>query len=100
MRPAHALIDGNKAPKDLPCTAQTIVKGDGKSLSIAAASIIAKVARDRFMKEIAAAFPDYGWDRNAGYPTAEHLAALQKWGPTPWHRVSFAPVSEQIRVNK
>jgi len=92
-RPDHALIDGNKVPIGLPCSAQAVVKGDGLSLSIAAASIIAKVTRDRLMAKLAADYPPYGWDRNAGYGTAEHLAALRAHGPTPWHRTSFAPVA-------
>jgi len=86
-----ALVDGNRAPK-LPCPVQTVIKGDGKSLSIAAASVVAKVARDAEMVELARRFPGYGWERNAGYGTAEHLAALQRLGPTPYHRFSFAPV--------
>lgn len=92
--PDHALIDGNKLPKDLPCPASTIIKGDGKSLSIAVASIIAKVTRDRLMKELALAHPAYGWERNAGYGTAVHLAALETHGITSWHRLSFAPVAQ------
>ncbi|MBI1273084.1 MAG: ribonuclease HII [Alphaproteobacteria bacterium] len=95
--PAMALIDGNRCPK-LPCPAQAIVKGDGKSLSIAAASIIAKVSRDRFMTKLAQKHPGYGWERNAGYGTTEHIAALQRLGPTPWHRDSFAPVYELIKA--
>ena len=87
------LIDGNRAPKDLPCMVQTVVGGDGKSWSIAAASILAKVARDAHMAELAQSFPAYGWGRNAGYGTAEHLAALHQYGPTPHHRRSFAPVA-------
>lgn len=92
--PDHALIDGNRCPKDLPCPATPIVKGDAKSLSIAAASIIAKVHRDRIMTKLAECHPGYGWERNAGYPTPEHLAALQRLGITEWHRGSFAPVAE------
>jgi len=87
-----ALIDGNRAPKSLECVAVTIVEGDDKSLSIAAASIIAKVTRDRFMKRLAEEHPGYGWDHNFGYGTPEHLAALKQLGPTDWHRDSFAPV--------
>ncbi len=94
LAPDHALIDGNKTPPDLPCAATPIVKGDDKSLSIAAASIIAKVTRDRLMKKLAQDFPGYGWEKNAGYGTAAHLEALRTLGPTIWHRDSFAPVSE------
>lgn len=91
----HALIDGNKLPKlSIPATA--IVKGDDKSLSIAAASILAKVTRDDLMRKLAQDWPGYGWDRNAGYPTAEHLAALEKQGLTPWHRRSFGPVKRLL----
>jgi len=86
-----ALIDGNRTPK-LDCAAQPIVKGDDKSLSIAAASIIAKVHRDRLMKKLAEQFPAYGWERNAGYGTAEHLHALSQHGVTAWHRTTFAPI--------
>jgi ribonuclease HII len=86
-----ALIDGNRDP-GLACPSRTVVKGDGLSLSIAAASIVAKVARDRVMADLAARHPGYGWERNAGYGTAEHLAALDRLGPTPEHRRSFAPV--------
>lgn len=87
-----ALIDGNRIPRNLPCKAQAVVKGDGKSVSIAAASILAKVTRDRIMTRLAAEYPHYGWDRNVGYPTAEHLAAIERFGITPHHRRSFAPV--------
>ncbi len=92
IKPDHALIDGNRAPK-LDCTAMPIVKGDSQSLSIAAASIIAKVTRDRLMKKLALEHPGYGWERNAGYGTAEHLAALHELGVTVWHRDGFAPVA-------
>ena len=90
--PDHALIDGNLIPKGLTIPATAIVKGDAKSLSIAAASIIAKVTRDALMVDLAQQFPQYGWDQNAGYPTPAHLAALQTHGVTPWHRRSFKPV--------
>ena len=86
-----ALIDGNRAPK-LDCEAVTLIKGDDKSLSIAAASIIAKVHRDRLMKKLAKEFGAYGWDHNAGYGTSEHLIALEQHGITLHHRTSFAPV--------
>ncbi len=91
MVPDLALIDGNRTP-DLACPAQAIVKGDRRSLSIAAASIAAKVTRDRIMADLAQQFPGYGWERNAGYGTAEHRAALARLGPTVHHRPSFAPV--------
>ncbi|HYD30748.1 MAG TPA: ribonuclease HII [Azospirillaceae bacterium] len=96
--PHLALIDGNKAPK-LDCETRTVVGGDGRCLSIAAASIVAKVERDRMMEELAQVFPGYGWDRNAGYGTAEHLAALERLGPTPHHRRSFSPVSKLFALS-
>ncbi len=88
-----ALVDGNQRPP-LPCPVQCIVKGDGRSLSIAAASVIAKVTRDRLMKDLAATFPGYGWERNAGYGTAEHQQAIRRLGPSPHHRKSFAPIAD------
>ena len=88
----HALIDGNLIPRGLGCSGTAIVKGDAKCLSIAAASIIAKVTRDRIMVDLAQQHPGYGWDSNAGYPTQAHLEALQTLGVTPWHRRSFRPV--------
>ncbi|MEP6828642.1 MAG: ribonuclease HII [Aestuariivirga sp.] len=90
-KPSLALIDGNRAPK-LFCATQTINGGDGKSLSIAAASIIAKVTRDRLMIEIDAIYPAYGFARHKGYGTAAHAAALAKHGPCTEHRKSFAPI--------
>lgn len=90
--PDHLLIDGNRLPKRLPCAAEALVKGDARSLSIAAASIAAKVVRDRIMVDLAQQHPGYGWDRNAGYPTKDHLAALLDLGVTPHHRRSFRPV--------
>ena len=88
----HALIDGNLIPRGLTRPATAIVKGDAKCLSIAAASIVAKVTRDRIMVDLAQHYPGYGWDRNAGYPTKEHLAGLLTLGVTPLHRRSFKPV--------
>lgn len=90
--PCHALVDGNVVPPDLGCPATDMVKGDARSLSIAAASVVAKVARDRYMAELDAMHPGYGWQRNAGYGTAEHRAALQHLGVTEHHRRSFAPI--------
>jgi ribonuclease HII len=89
--PGHALVDGNRPP-DLACPATTLVGGDGLSLSIAAASIVAKVTRDRLMAALDAAHPGYGWARNAGYGTAEHRAGLARLGPCDHHRRSFAPI--------
>ncbi len=88
----HALIDGNRLPPGLRCGAEAIVKGDCKSLSISAASIVAKVCRDRLMVDLAQQFPGYGWDTNAGYGTRAHLDGLKRHGVTPHHRRSFAPV--------
>ncbi|HXC56414.1 MAG TPA: ribonuclease HII [Rhizomicrobium sp.] len=89
--PAFALVDGNDAPA-LPCPCDTIIEGDGKSVSIAAASIVAKVTRDRMMAALHDVHPDYGWITNKGYGTPEHLSALSRHGPTHHHRRSFAPV--------
>lgn len=90
-RPDVALIDGNRDPK-LGVASRLIVGGDARCLSIAAASIVAKVTRDRKMCELAAEFPHYGWDKNAGYGTAEHRKGLRLFGVTPQHRRSFAPI--------
>lgn len=90
--PDHLLIDGNRLPEGLPCSAEAVVKGDARSLSVAAASIVAKVARDAIMAALAIEFPGYGWERNAGYPSAAHRDALRRLGVTPHHRRSFAPV--------
>jgi ribonuclease HII len=95
--PALALVDGKIAPT-LPCRVRTMVDGDALSLSIAAASIVAKVWRDHLMAELATRYPAYGWEHNAGYATAEHRAALKRWGPTPEHRRSFRPVYEQLTL--
>lgn len=92
IAPDYALIDGNKIPRDLSIPAEAIVKGDARSVSIAAASIAAKICRDRIMVDLAQQFPGYGWDRNAGYGTPEHLAGLRNLGVTPHHRRSFKPV--------
>ncbi|MEM9045940.1 MAG: ribonuclease HII, partial [Pseudomonadota bacterium] len=89
-----ALIDGNRVPPDFPVPARAVVKGDGRSLSIAAASIIAKVTRDRMMDELAVRHPGYGWETNRGYGTAAHREALLRLGVTPHHRVSFKPIRD------
>ena len=98
--PDLALVDGNRVPPGLPCAAQAVVKGDAQVLSIAAASIVAKVARDAIMVDLAQQFPAYGWDRNAGYPTRDHLQALLDFGVTPWHRRSFRPVHNILYQEK
>ena len=90
-----ALVDGNRAPR-LTCAVETVVEGDGKSFSIAAASIVAKVTRDRLMKELATQHPGYGWETNVGYGTLEHTDAITRLGVTPWHRRSFAPVRNHL----
>jgi ribonuclease HII len=89
--PEIALVDGN-VPPPLPCPVRTVVGGDGLSLSIAAASVIAKVTRDRLMRRLALRYGGYGWETNVGYATAAHRAALEELGPTRHHRRSFAPV--------
>ena len=94
--PDHVLIDGNLIPKGLTISAQAVIKGDGKSVSIAAASIMAKTVRDRIMVDLAQQYPGYGWEKNAGYPTAVHLESLQKLGVTPHHRRSFKPVYKML----
>ncbi|WP_344708042.1 ribonuclease HII [Sphingomonas swuensis] len=93
--PAFVLVDGNRCPRwERP--SRPIIAGDAKSRSIAAASIVAKVTRDRIMAEHALAWPGYGWERNRGYPTADHRRALRELGPTPLHRTSFNLVREAI----
>lgn len=89
MQRILVLIDGNKLIKDFTYTQKFIIKGDSKSASIAAASILAKVSRDRYMEELDKKFPQYNWKQNAGYLTAEHLDSIEKYGITPYHRKSF-----------
>lgn len=90
--PCHVLVDGNMVPRGLNHPCETLVGGDGRSLTIAAASIVAKVERDRIMGHLALAHPGYGWERNAGYGTAQHKAALLDLGVTPHHRRKFKPI--------
>jgi len=97
IAPAHVLVDGNDLPAMLHggkaiAGAETIVRGDASSASIAAASIIAKVTRDRLMRRLCAAHPLYGFSRHMGYPTPGHLEAIARHGPSPYHRLSFAPL--------
>lgn len=98
--PDYALIDGNMMPRDMPCGGEAIIKGDALSFSIAAASIVAKVTRDRLMVGLGQQYPGYGWDRNAGYPTKEHQSALLNLGVTPHHRRSFKPVHNILYQEK
>jgi ribonuclease HII len=91
-----ALIDGNKLPRDLPCAGRAIVDGDALEPAIGAASILAKVARDALMRELDTLYPGYGFAVHKGYPTAAHRAALERLGPCPEHRRSFAPVRQQL----
>jgi ribonuclease HII len=97
LQPQHAIIDGNMKP-GLPIPETTVVEGDHLCYSIAAASILAKVARDKMMRELALEHSRYGWERNVGYGTKEHLAAIEAHGLTPHHRVSFKPVYEQLSL--
>ena len=89
VQPLLAVIDGNRAPKDLPVPSQTVVKGDALSESVAAASILAKVSRDRVMLELDKQYPLYGFAGHKGYGTAAHTEALRQFGPSPVHRLSF-----------
>lgn len=93
----HVRIDGNRLPQGLPCRAEAIVGGDGIEPAIMAASILAKVARDRWMVALHGQYPDYGFDRHKGYPSPVHLAALVRHGPCPQHRRSFAPVRAALQ---
>ena len=95
-KPDLALVDGNRIPPDLGCPGEPVPGGDAHCASIAAASIVAKVARDAIMADLAAHYPGYGWERNAGYPTREHRDALRRLGATAHHRSSFAPVAAVI----
>lgn len=95
-QPDYALVDGNRLPKNMPCKGASIIKGDGHVLSIAAASVIAKVTRDKIMHNLALDHPHFGWETNAGYGAKKHMDALQEHGPTPHHRKSFAPVARLL----
>lgn len=94
-QPQYCLVDGNRVPDAI--FGQSVVKGDAKSLSIAAASIIAKETRDKIMADLSKQFPQYGWDKNAGYPTKSHLQAIEKYGINQHYRKSFGPVKERIK---
>lgn len=94
--PDYLLIDGNLIPRGLTLPSEAVVKGDGRSVSIAAASIVAKLCRDRVMVDLAQQHPGYGWEKNAGYPSKQHREALQNLGVTPHHRRSFKPVHNML----
>ena len=98
--PELLLIDGNRFIPYPDIPHECIIKGDGKYLSIAAASILAKTYRDQLMETLAIEYPEYGWDKNAGYPTKAHREAIQKFGPTPFHRRSFRLLPEQTELFK
>lgn len=95
--PEHALIDGNRVPLNLVCPAEAVVKGDAREASISAASILAKVQRDVEIVALAEKYPGYGLEKHKGYPTAQHLLALEKLGVTPIHRSSFSPVKKILQ---
>jgi ribonuclease HII len=97
VMPDVALIDGNRA-KEIPTEYETVVKGDSKSQSVAAASILAKVARDRFVMELDKMYPEYGFKKHKGYPTKDHYAAIEKFGPSPVHRLTFKGVVKLIQL--
>jgi ribonuclease HII len=97
IKPAVALIDGNREPKDFAVPVKSVIKGDAKSYSISAASILAKVYRDRLMEKMAEEYPHYGFEKNAGYGTKDHIAGLQQYGVTPQHRRSYAPIKAFLK---
>tara|TARA_Y100001935_G_scaffold142133_1_gene117456 strand:- start:9502 stop:10077 length:576 start_codon:yes stop_codon:yes gene_type:complete len=97
VKPDFALIDGNIIPNNLPCNAEAIIGGDAKNISISAASIVAKVTRDREMIKIDAEYPQYGFAQHKGYPTKRHLEALLMYGVSPIHRKSFGPVKSLLK---
>lgn len=100
VQPDFLLIDGNLLPRNLPCEAMAVVKGDARSVSIAAASVVAKMSRDRLMVGLAQQHPGYGWEKNAGYPTPAHKQALLDLGVTQHHRRSFKPVHNILYQDK
>lgn len=96
IKPDMALIDGNRTPQNFPTQVQTVIKGDAKSYSISAASIIAKVWRDREMEQLAQKYPYYGFEKNAGYGTKDHIEGLKKYGIIAEHRKSYRPIKEYL----
>lgn len=100
VTPRHALIDGRDVPPALACSADAIIKGDARSVSIAAASIVAKVTRDRMMHAASRFYPGYGFENHMGYGTVAHMEALDRLGASPLHRTSFAPVAKAIEASR
>lgn len=98
IKPDIALIDGNREPKDFACKTRCIIKGDSLSYSVSAASVMAKVFRDRLMKEMALKYPGYGFEKNAGYGTKEHIEGIKKYGITQEHRKSYKPIKEFLEL--
>ena len=94
LQPEHAIIDGNRLPADFCCATSCYIGGDARSYSIAAASVLAKVYRDNLMKALALKYPGYGFEKNAGYGTKDHIEGLKKFGVTPEHRKSYKPIRE------
>ena len=99
IKPEHLLIDGNRFRPQTKIPYTCMVKGDGRFYSIAAASVLAKTYRDDFMQNIHKEFPDYNWDKNKGYPTKKHRAAIKEYGPTKYHRMSFRLLDEQLSID-
>lgn len=98
-QPEHIIIDGNKFKPFKNIEHQTVVKGDGKYLNIAAASVLAKTYRDDFMLDLHKQFPQYAWDKNKGYPTKAHRSGISSNGPTPYHRMSFQLLDKQLKLD-
>lgn len=98
--PSFLLIDGNRLPPNWEYPVKAIIKGDSRSFSIAAASILAKVTRDKILADLALIYPQYGWHKNAGYGTKEHIAAIEKYGITPVHRKTYAPIRIYLETHK
>ena len=99
VQPSFLLIDGNRLPANCPYPVKAVIKGDARSLSIAAASILAKVTRDHLLIKLSERYPQYGWERNAGYGTKEHIAAIEKYGITPEHRKTYAPIRHYLETH-
>lgn len=97
IKPDAVLVDGNREPRDFLMPVKAVIKGDGKSYSIAAASVLAKVYRDRLMEDMALKYPGYGFEKNAGYGTKAHIEGLKSHGVTPEHRRSYAPIKEFLK---